>query len=160
MSKKLIESLGLEPMPGGGYFRRTYLSNKQITINDETRAIGSAIYYYLDSNDFSAWHRLQCDEIWHFYSGSNLSLHLIDEQGKLQCICLGDIKNSEEIFAQYVVPAGTWLAAEVASDNAYSLVGTTCFPSYDEGGFELAKKEKLAAEFPKLKDIIYRLSRD
>lgn len=161
MTQNLIEQLHLKPLqPEGGYFRRTYLSDKVITINNETRSIGSSIYYYLDSDDFSAWHRVQCDEIWHFYKGSDVSLHLIDEAGQLQCVCIGDIRNGDHVVAQHIIPAGTWFAAEVVSENGFSLLGCTCFPGYDDRDFELADREKLTVEFPHLKDIIHRLTRD
>ena len=64
-AKDVIELLGLEPLPHeGGYFYQTY----NLTENDRSdRPIATAIYYLLTPDDFSAMHRLDSDEIYHFY---------------------------------------------------------------------------------------------
>lgn len=160
MNKNFIEKLDLLPLEEeGGYFKRTFLSDKTIEVNGEKRAIASAIYYYLDSDDFSAWHKLACDEMWHFYSGSDLILHMIDDKGELECVCLGDVNSNDEAVSQYLIPANTWFAAEIGSDNAFALIGCTCFPAFDERDFVLGDRDELTKKFPQHKDIIHRLTR-
>jgi len=71
--EEIIKKLGLEPHPEGGYFKETYRSEEEIdegslsaSFNGK-RAVSTCIYFLLTSNDFSAFHRIQQDEIWHFY---------------------------------------------------------------------------------------------
>jgi predicted cupin superfamily sugar epimerase len=57
--------------PEGGYFTEFYKASAQVKplvpqYNNELRSAGSSIYFLLDKKDFSAWHSLKSDEIWHF----------------------------------------------------------------------------------------------
>jgi len=159
MSEAIIKQLGLVSHPEGGYFRRTYCSDTKVKVDGKKRAIGSAIYYYLSSDDFSAWHRIDCDEMWHFYMGSDLIIHLINEKGELNCICLGDMRNGNDVAPQCLIPANTWFAVEVSDDKSFALVGCDCFPEFTESTFELAKREELMKQFPQHQSIIERLTR-
>ncbi len=84
-----IEKLQLEPHPEGGYFRQTYRS--EVVIAREAlpagfsgaRAVSTAIYFLLEGKNFSAFHRLRSDEVWHFYAGEPLVVHVIEPEGKL-----------------------------------------------------------------------------
>lgn len=156
INHNIIENLNLEVHPEGGYFRRTYCA--PVKINHHERAIGSSIYYYLEDNDFSAWHRVDCDEMWHFYSGNELVLYLIDSRGHLSSIQMGDPLNDDNT-PQYLIPSGTWLAAEIKGNQGYGLVGCTCFPEFEFRGFEMPPREKLLQEFPQHKEIIIKLTR-
>lgn len=159
MSQRLIEKLGLEPLPGeGGYFKRTYVSDQTIEFAGQQRSIASTIYYYLGSEDFSAWHQLDCDEVWHFYAGDSCVVHMINAQGELHCQCVGDPHNGE--VSQLLIPAGTWFAVEVCEQNTYVLVGCACAPAYDVAGFKLGKRDELIAQFPEHAGIINRLTRE
>ena len=83
-----ISKLGLEPHPEGGYFKRTFESQEQITDQELTvhfegkRMLYTSIYFLLTSNDVSHFHRLQSDELWYYHAGSPLSVHMIDENGE------------------------------------------------------------------------------
>ncbi len=64
---EIIASLRLEPLPiEGGFFRRTYTSTACLPGG---RAVGTAIYFLITPEGFSALHRLETDEVWHFYMG-------------------------------------------------------------------------------------------
>jgi predicted cupin superfamily sugar epimerase len=90
-----IEKLELIPHPEGGYFRQTYRS--EISIAREAlpggymgaRVVSTAIYFLLDGKNFSAFHRLRSDEVWHFYAGAALIVHGIDPLGKYFSLLLG-----------------------------------------------------------------------
>ena len=80
-----IETLDLRPHPEGGYFRRVYTAANSIDPAAlpagyrGPRPVASAIYYLLEGAEFSSLHRLKSDEIWHFYTGSPLTVHIIDK---------------------------------------------------------------------------------
>ncbi len=162
--KKIIEKLGLEPHPEGGYYKQTYKSQGSISSNclpenfDGTRTYSTCIYFMLTSSSFSAFHRIQQDEIWHFYDGSPIRLHVISPEGKYQETIIGrDVLSGQH--PQVVVPTGHWFAAEIPAKNAYALVGCTVSPGFEFEDFELANQESLIALFPVYVDLIRRLTR-
>lgn len=149
-----IKKLGLLPHPEGGYYRETYRAVEKI--NDD-RSVCTAIYFLLESKQFSAFHRIQSDEMWHFYLGSSLTVHYFDLQNKLQSICLGPHPDKGEVF-QAVVPARCWFASEVTEPNSFALVGCTVSPGFDFKDFELARREELSRQFPAHHAMISRLT--
>lgn len=145
--KKIIEILNLREHPEGGFYRESYKS-----------PYSTCIYFLLTSKEFSAFHRLRNDEIWHFYEGSSTRLHFISKEGKHDIHIIGnDIKNGER--PQVVVPGGTWFSAEVISQESHSLVGCTMSPGFSFKDFEIKGKGDLITLFPNNKDIIRRLTR-
>ena len=162
--KKLIDRLDLQPHPEGGYFKETYRSSgiiKEGNLNDDfqgDRNFSTAIYFLLTTNSFSAFHRINQDEFWHFYKGSPIKLHIISEEGIYSVIIIGNNLEAGEV-PQYVVPAKHWFAAEVIKKDSYSLVGCTVSPGFDFKDFELADQQQLASKFPQYKTEINRLTR-
>jgi uncharacterized protein len=159
-----IEKLGLEPHPEGGYFRQGYRA--ELILAKESlsgsfagsRPVSTAIYFLLDGKDFSAFHRLRSDEIWHFYTGGRVSVHVIDDDGVLSEIRLGSDAEAGEVF-QATVKAGCWFASELQDNKSFGLVGCTVAPGFDFEDFELAKREELARGFPQHRQLIERLTR-
>ena len=162
--ERLISSLELKPHPEGGYFRETYRSFGEIDeINLAPKYTGkrnfsTCIYFLLTSYDFSAFHRIKQDEIWHFYDGSPLRLHVITPAGDYSEYLIGRVLDKGQI-PQFVVPGGSWFAAEVMDQNSYSLVGCTVSPGFDFKDFELRSRKELLALFPDQEKIISRMTR-
>ena len=77
---RLVKKLGLEKHPEGGYFKQTYRSDTVVDFegHDGSQSISSAIYYMLVGDQFSAFHKLKSDEIWHHYAGSSITLYAIE----------------------------------------------------------------------------------
>ena len=122
------------------------------------RAASTAIYFLLAGDQFSAFHRIRSDELWHFYAGSGLVVHVIQPGGDYQQLLLGSNANQGEQF-QAVVPAGCWFGSSLRQPDTYALVGCTVAPGFDFADFEMAKRETLAAQFPQHRNIIARLTR-
>lgn len=152
-----IDKLELEKHPEGGYYKEVYRSELSIDasiINQSgERSVCTSIYFLLASDEFSAFHRIKSDEIWHFYSGSSLTIHMIDQQGGYEKALLG-----LDHLPQFVVPANVWFGATVNKANSYALVGCTVSPGFDFLDFELANKENLSNQFPEHKEVINKLS--
>ncbi|MBD8488903.1 cupin domain-containing protein [Echinicola sp. CAU 1574] len=162
--KNIIDKLGLEAHPEGGYFKEVYRSMGKIdSANlpegmEGKRNYATSIYFLLTSDTFSAFHRIKQDETWHFYIGSPVRLFTISPKGEFQQYIIGsDIWNGA--FLQFTVPAGYWFAAELVEKESFALVGCTVAPGFDFRDFELAEREKLASEFPQHKELIKRLTR-
>jgi uncharacterized protein len=155
-----INKLKLHKHPEGGYFVETYKSEKFVNLQgyNGSRHACTAIYYLLVGDQFSSFHRMKSDELWHFYAGSSLTLHMIETDGKLSEVRLGtDIDNGETF--QAVVKAGTWFAASVNDQDSYSLVGCTVSPGFDYGDWDLGEMEALNKTYPQHKSIIEKYTR-
>src|SRR5579885_3203332 len=76
--RALIEELDLRPHPEGGYFRETFRSARQVRVGAAERNALTAIYYVLWYGEFSAFHSIGSDEIWHHYRGAPVTIEMID----------------------------------------------------------------------------------
>ena len=157
--KYWVAQLQLEKHPEGGYFKETYRSKETVSNrNNAKRSASTGIYFLMTSNSFSAFHKIESDEMWHFYDGDALSVYIILSTGELEILKIGkDIENGEQL--QGVVPAGCWFASKVDEANGFSLVGCTVAPGFDFNDFILAKREELITDFPNHTAIIKELTR-
>jgi len=157
-----IHKLDLKPHPEGGYFREIYRSDETISDGLPERFIGkrylySSIYFLLKEKDYSAFHILKADEIWHFYCGSAILLHILNHNGELETVSLGkDIEKSEHF--KYCVKAGQYFAAEVKDKSSFGLAGCTVTPGFDFKDFAFGDTIDLIENYPEHKELIERLS--
>jgi hypothetical protein len=161
-AEKIVKALNLTRHPEGGYFSEVYRSDETLEKDLHERFTGkhslyTSIYFMLSENDYSAFHVLKSDEIWHFYSGTTIDIHIINPDGQLITIPLGKNFADGEHF-QYCIKAGQYFAAEVRDKTSYALVGCTVSPGFEYSDFELCKKESLIEKFPSHKDLIERLT--
>jgi predicted cupin superfamily sugar epimerase len=160
-----IERLGLERHPEGGFFRQTYGSDVVIAREalpagfGGSRPVSTAIYFLLEGENFSAFHRLRSDELWHFYAGATVEVHVIEEGGGYSQILLGRNAEAGEVF-QAVVKAGCWFGSRVRDGKSWALVGCTVSPGFDFEDFEMGKREELLRVYPQHRDVIGRLTRE
>ena len=154
-----IAHLQLTPHPEGGYFRRNYTAEYQLDLPDRNglRPVATAIYFLLKSDQHSRLHRLQSDELWHFYSGSALTVHVLDPHGAYAAIRLGSDPMLGQCW-QGVVRAGCWFGATVDTSMSFSLVGCTVAPGFDFADFELAERDALLRQYPQHAALIARLA--
>jgi uncharacterized protein len=159
-----IKKFQLEPHPEGGYYRQTYRSDVLLPKQalpakfSGPRPASTAIYFLLEGEDFSAFHRLQSDELWHFHLGGSLTVHIIEPEGHYARIQLGNNPEAGEVF-QAVVKAGCWFASEVKDRESFALVGCTVAPGFDFEDFELAKRDELQKTYPQHSERIEGLTR-
>ena len=158
--KHLIEVLGLLSHPEGGYFKETYRSNEHAAFEgfNEKRNYCTGIYFLIEKNNFSAFHRIQSDEMWHFYGGDPLEVIEITLDGKLKVTSIGNNVLAGE-RPQYVVPKHHWFGSRVKKGGEYSFVGCTVAPGFDFNDFEMAERNRLKEEFPEHWAIIQELTR-
>ncbi len=155
----LIQALNLLPHPEGGFYRQTYKSELAITLHgNRKRHAGTAIYYLLSEQDFSALHRIQSDELWLFHQGEPLEIIIFNSNNEVQAIILGnDIEAGEQ--PQAMIPAHTWFGARIKSRKGYSLVSCTVSPGFDFADFELANRNELINQFPQHKGVVEAFTR-
>ena len=79
------------PHPEGGYFKESYRSPGQLVRPHDSseRSHSTAIYFLLKEAQVSHLHKIQSDEVWHFYDGQPLVIHEISESGEFLETVLG-----------------------------------------------------------------------
>jgi predicted cupin superfamily sugar epimerase len=140
----LVATLGLIPHPEGGYYGEVFRAPSLVQPEDGrgARPALTTIYFLLPAGAISRWHRVQSDEVWHFYEGAPLDLWTAppsaDAATRLQ---LGPLDGLQRPV--WTVPAGAWQAAR--STGSYTLAGCTVGPGFDFRDFTLAANEPAVA---------------
>jgi len=163
--EKLKKLLNLSPLPvEGGYFAETYRAPEVVppaalpSRYTGDRAFGTAIYFLLTPDTFSALHRLKSDEVYHFYLGDPVTMLLLHPDGEAKVITLGqDIEAGQRV--QVVVPRGRWQGSFLQPGGAFALMGTTMVPGFDPADFEIGDRQALIRHYPNRRPLIERLTR-
>lgn len=131
---ELVARLGLKPHPEGGHYAEVFRSACPVqTARGERRAL-TTIDFLLRAGEYSAWHRVRSDEVWHLLEGGPLRLHWLPaDLSFVQTVELGpDCR-------RFVVPADAWQAAEPAGEFAY--VGATVGPGFEFADFAFGRDD-------------------
>jgi len=158
-----IRHLQLNKHIEGGWYSEVYRSalvfNKEQLPSafESERNACTHIYFLLEKNEFSAFHKIKSDELWHFYAGDPFIIYEIDENGKTKEHLLGNnIENGESLFC--VIKAGNWFASKLADGSEYGLAGCTVAPGFDFNDFEMAKRDSLLQAYPQHAELINRMT--
>ena len=153
-----IDKLHLKEHPEGGYYNEVYRSEKTINLPEygSPRNICTLIYYLLKGNQYSLFHKINSDEIWHYYAGDSLSLYILNST--LEVKELGKNIDKGEIF-HTVIKSNSWFAASVNNPESYCLVGCVVSPGFDYNDWELGNRDMLYEMYPQHKSIIMKLSK-
>jgi uncharacterized protein len=158
-AQQIITRLRLKTLPNeGGYFRRTWTGTACSKGNP--RPIGTAIIFLITREEFSALHRLETDEVWHFYAGDPVELVQLDaaNQNMRKDILGGDTLAGQ--ISQIVVSGGAWQGARLAAEKqGWALLGCTMSPGWDQREFTLGDREFLLELFPNTAPEIHGLTR-
>jgi len=148
----------------GGFFRETYRSRWQVSAEylpegvRGPRSLGTAIYYMVTPDSFSALHRLPGTEVFHFYLGDSVEMLQLYPDGKTQTVTLGhDIAAGQQL--QVVVRGGVWQGCRLAAEGKWALMGTTMSPGFDYADYETGVRDELIAQYPAMADAIRQYTR-
>ena len=146
-AEEISELLGLEPLPfEGGMWTQT--------LKD---ANSTAIYYLLSENDFSAMHKLESDEVYHYYAGAPAQMLLLSPDGGIDQPVLGSDLDSGQ-RPQVIVESGVWQGS--STTGKWTLLGTTMSPPYSQDFFKLGDREELVKGWPDADKKIQELTRE
>jgi len=157
-----IDKLNLKEHPEGGFYKEVYRAGEIITKNSlpdryqHDRSLATSIYFLLQADEFSCFHKLLSDEIWHFYQGTTLELYILEHDNLITHKLGADFDQHESL--QIAIPRNHWFGARVIDKESYALVGCTMAPGFHFKDFEIADRAKLLDEFPKHKKIIKELT--
>ena len=135
---ELIRLLQLAPHPEGGHYREVFRSASRVVPHDgrDPRSALTSIDFLLAAGEFSAWHRVQSDEVWHLLEGGPLRLWCMPPT--LDRVTHVDLSAASGHTApRHTVPAGCWQAAQPRGD--FALVGATVGPGFDFADFAFAR---------------------
>ena len=157
--------LQLEPLAiEGGFFRETYRSRWNVAAEylpdgiRGSRSIGTAIYYMITPETFSALHRLPGSEVFHFYLGDPAIMLQLLPDGRAQTITLGsDLARGQQ--PQVVVRGGIWQGCRLAPGGKFALMGTTMSPGFDYADYEHGNREQLIAQYAGAAELIRQYTR-
>jgi len=151
----IIEALGLEAHPEeGGFFRETYRSELVFSPGGAfsgERHAGTAIYYLLTADSFSAMHRLPGDEIFHFYLGDPVEMLELFPEGGGRITLLGPDLGSMSV--QHVVQGGAWQGSRLLAGGKWALLGTTMSPGFSYADYEHGSGA-LRRQYPEFEALI------
>jgi predicted cupin superfamily sugar epimerase len=158
----LIRILKLQPHPTeGGFYVETYRSNEIIPgaatplRYNAPRCYSTAIYFLLKAGAFSEMHRLQSDEIFHFYMGEAAEMLLLKSDGQGEIVHIGNRLDKGET-PQMIVPRGCWQGMRCTGE--FTLLGTTVAPGFEYADYESGNRAELIRQFPAFADLICTLT--
>jgi predicted cupin superfamily sugar epimerase len=161
----LKQLLNLKPLPEeGGYYAETYRSAEKLNRGAlpmryaGDRHFGTAIYFLLTPDTFSAMHRLVSDETYHFYLGDPVELLTLREDGSGEMFTIGN-DFERGMHPQITVPHGTWQGSRLRPGGKFALLGTTMSPGFEFADFELGDRAALSGRYPQYTEIIRQLTR-
>lgn len=158
----IINKLKLEPHPEGGYYRENYRSTQIIPgyawlpTRSGPRVSVTSIYFLLETDQVSKWHRLKSDELWYYHMGEPVLIHTFNHQGEYKALTLG-INLDLHQKPQVLLTAGTYFGAELLEKTSFSLIGCMVTPGFEFADFELITIEKLKKLTSNHSEIIERL---
>jgi len=140
--------------PEGGRYKEVYRSDVKIVEGSRQRDAVTHIYFLLDKDEVSRFHKVKSDEVWNLYEGPGLVLFLWDEESEQMERVELSVAKREYCF---VIRAGLWQAAMPINERV--LAGCSVAPGFEFQDFELldpsAKVGKsILKQFPELKRLV------
>ena len=169
MAKQLIEHFHMQRVPQEGvWFSVSYVSIDTLPgaslptrYHGKDHAAGSAIYDVMTREDFSALHKLQTDETWHFYGGDPIEMLLLYPDGHGETVVIGpDVFGGQH--PQFTVPQGVWQGSAPAAGGrgGFSFVGNQLDPAFGYEDFEIGYRDQLQKQYPMFAARIGELTRE
>jgi len=146
--------LKLEPNQTCGFVRETYKSDLAIAPGglpapfESGRPLGSALYFLVTPEAPVKLHRIQSDQLYHYYLGDPIEVLLLRENGLSELVVVGPNIVGGEIV-QLFIPGNTFHTARVTGKSRWFLGGSTEWPGVvPSEDVELGNVEELAAKYP------------
>lgn len=138
-ARDIIEKMGLQPHPEGGWYREVWRGEN----GPDGRSVATSIHFLLEAGEKSHWHTVDAAEIWLWHAGDPLELWLSSsDDGPMHSVTLGpDVLGGQQL--QHVVTPGEWQGAmpKDGGSEGYTLVSCVVAPGFDFAGFHLAEAD-------------------
>jgi predicted cupin superfamily sugar epimerase len=163
-AQEVCDLLALEPNQTCGFVRSTYCSGLQVLRGvlpepfDEARTAGSALYFLVTQTAPVRLHRIQNDQLYHYYLGDPIELLLLKSDGSHDRVVIGPAL-AEGQHVQFPIPGGTFHTARLLGDGRWFLGGSTEWPGVIPSDVEIGDVEALARRYPDAPDMIRSIAR-
>jgi len=137
----------------GGSFVKVYTA----PFEDMGRAYMGSIYFLLEKDELSHFHKIDCDEIWYYHEGCGMKITAIDEEGKRRELLLGNDLNKGE-RAMILINKGWIFAAENLDKESFTFVSCVTTPAYTDEGFSLVYKKQIREDYPEIYEEVSYLA--
>ena len=141
------------------YRSKEIVKDADFSLRKGAHSASTSIYYLLTPDTFSELHRLNSDEVFHFYLGDPVEQLMLYPDGTGETVILGpDIFSGQKV--QHVVPQGVWQGAKLKAGGQFALLGCTVAPSFEFSDYSSGICSKLQSLYPKFKDHIKLLTQN
>ncbi len=144
---ELVRALHMERHPEGGWFAETYTAPVSFAEGEKQRALAGSIYYLLEGKDISAFHQIDCDELWYYHEGTGMRLYVLKQDGTMAQYRLGNQLSQGEL-PMVRIAAGEIFAAENLEQDGYTLISCVTAPKFRYEGWRLVQRDELLARCP------------
>ncbi len=163
-AKEVIDIMGLQPHPEeGGFFIETHRSKEILGVANlpgrynGDRCHSTAIYYLLTPDTYSHMHKLESDEIFHFYAGDPCEMVQLHPDGSGETVLLGN-----DLIAgqrpQIRVPKSSWQGMRLLPGGDFCLMGCTVAPGFEFVDYAHGARNALVTQWPEFEEHITRLT--
>jgi uncharacterized protein len=146
--------LKLEPNQTCGFVREAYKSDLAIAPGglpapfESGRPLGSALYFMVTPEAPVKLHRIQNDQLYHYYLGDPIEVLLLRENALSELVVVGPNIVGGEIV-QLFIPGNTFHTARITGKSRWFLGASTEWPGVvPSEDVELGNVEELAAKYP------------
>ena len=147
--------LKLEPNATCGFVRETYKSALTIAPGglpapfEQGRPAGTALYFMVTPEEPVRLHRIDNDQLYHYYLGDPIEVLLLHEGGISELVVVGPNLPGGELV-QLLIPGGTFHTARVTGKKRWFLGGSTEWPGVvmRDRDVEMGNIEALAVQYP------------
>jgi predicted cupin superfamily sugar epimerase len=147
--------LKLEPNKTCGFVRETYKSDLTIAPGGlpapfaDGRPLGTAIYFMVTPEAPVKLHRIDNDQLYHYYLGDPIEVLLLRENGLSELVVVGPNLVGGHLV-QLFIPGNTFHTARITGKRRWFLGASTEWPGVvmRDRDVELGNAEELAAKYP------------
>jgi uncharacterized protein len=150
-AEEIRQSLDLEANATCGFVRVSFVADREIAAGGmappfaDRRPAGSALYFLVTPQAPVKLHRIQNDQLYHYYLGDPLEVLLL--RGKGERVIVGpDIEAGHRL--QLLIPGGTFHTARVLGARPWFLGASTEWPGVIPADVKLGDVARLAAQYP------------
>jgi predicted cupin superfamily sugar epimerase len=147
--------LNLEPNKTCGFVREIYKSDLAIAPGGlpapfaDGRPLGTALYFMVTPKAPVKLHRIDNDQLYHYYLGDTIEVLLLRENGVSELVIVGpNILGGH--LVQLFIPGNTFHTARITGQRRWFLGGSTEWPGVvaRDRDVELGNADELAAKYP------------
>ena len=142
----------LEQHPEGGWFNECFTSSE----DKNNRALAGSIYFLLEKDEISHFHKIDCEEIWFYHEGCGMKITVIKDVAKEEFILGKEITKGQSVMV--AIHKDAIFAAENLDPGSYTFVSCVTAPKFSYEGFKLIGKSEIRSLYPAASDELLVLA--